>query len=208
MLYSFAQWLAHRDWAMDFAGSSYAYPIILATHLSCIALFGGMILMTNLRLLGLALNGFTVTEVVGRLRIWKRIGFLVMVTCGFLLAGSEADKYYSNPYFWIKMSLLVLLGVHGLAFHRSVYYNTAKLDEAPVMPSQAKLAAVLSLVLWIGVASFGRMIGYYEGNEGIGQPQGPAAEQKSSLVRPQGATAFARRGSGQPGEAARTFRPI
>lgn len=206
MLYSFAQWLAHRDWAMDFAGSSYAYPIILATHLSCIALFGGMILMTNLRLLGLALKGFTVTEVIGRLRMWKRIGFLVMISCGFLLAGSEADKYYSNPYFWIKMTLLVLLGVHGLAFHR-VYYNTAKLDEAPVMPSQAKLAAVLSLVLWIGVASFGRMIGYYEGNEGGGQPQSPAAAQKSSPVRPHGATALAR-GSVHAGEAARTFRPI
>lgn len=183
MLFSFAQWLAHTDWAMDFAGSSYLYPIILATHLSCIALFGGMILMTNLRLLGWTLKGFSVTEVVGRLRIWKRIGFCVMVGCGFLLAGSEADKYYGNPYFWIKMTLLVLIGVHGLAFHRSVYYNTAKLDESPVMPSQAKLAAVLSLVLWISVASFGRMIGYYEGNEGIGQPHG-AASQQSSLIRP------------------------
>lgn len=205
MIFSFAQWLAHRDWAMDFAGSSYAYPITLATHLTCIALFGGMILMTNLRLLGWTLKGFTVTEVVGRLRIWKRIGFCVMVGCGFLLAGSEADKYYGNPYFWIKMTLLVLIGVHGLAFRRSIYYNTAKLDQSPVMPGYVKVAAALSLALWIGVASFGRMIGYYEGNQGIGQPHGAAAAQQSSPVTPQGAATFAPRAS-QAGEAARTFR--
>ena len=123
-----------------------------------------MILMTDLRLLGWSLNGFTISEVVGKLRVWKRIGFFVMIGCGLLLAGSEADKYYINPYFWIKMSLLVLLGVHGLVFHRSVYYNTAALDQAPVVPSRAKLAGALSLILWIGVVSFGRMIGYYEGH--------------------------------------------
>jgi hypothetical protein len=49
---SFARWLETRDWAMDFAGSAYFYPIVLATHLTCIAIFGGMILITNLRLLG------------------------------------------------------------------------------------------------------------------------------------------------------------
>ncbi len=162
-LFSMAKSLAQMDWAQDFAGSAYAYPIILATHLTCIALFGGMILATNLRLLGWTLKGFTISEVVGKLRNWKRIGFFVMIGCGLLLAGSEADKYYINPYFWIKMTLLLLLGVHGLVFHRSVYYNTAQLDQSPVIPNRAKVAAALSLILWVGVVSFGRMIGYYEG---------------------------------------------
>ena len=159
---SFARWLAGREWAQDFAGSAYFYPIVLATHLVCIAVFGGMILITNLRLLGWTLKSESISDVVGRLRIWKRIGFTVMITCGLLLAGSEADKYYNNPFFWIKMTLLTLIGVHGLAFRRSVYRNTAELDRAPVPPRQARLAASLSLILWIGVVCFGRLIGYYE----------------------------------------------
>ena len=36
-----------------FSESVLVYPIVLSIHLACIALFGGMILMTNLRLLGL-----------------------------------------------------------------------------------------------------------------------------------------------------------
>jgi hypothetical protein len=31
--------------------SAYVYPVILSTHVACIALFGGLILLTNVRLL-------------------------------------------------------------------------------------------------------------------------------------------------------------
>jgi len=162
MLYSFTHWLAQQDWAMDFAGSVYLYPAVLATHLCCIATFGGMILLTNLRLLGWTLPDFSISDVIGKFWLWKRIGFVIMIAAGLLLGGSEADKYYHNPYFWTKMTLLVLIGVHGLAFRSSVYKNTAELDRAPVLPGRAKLAGALSLVLWVGVISMGRMIGYYE----------------------------------------------
>ena len=103
-LSSFAHWLERREWAMDFAASPHAYPIVLATHLSCIALFGGLILMTNFRLLGWALTDYAVPELVQKLRVWKTAGFVIMAGCGLLLAGSEAGKYYTNSYFWVKMS--------------------------------------------------------------------------------------------------------
>jgi hypothetical protein len=61
------------------------------------------------------------------------------------------------------MTLLALLIVHSLVFRRSVYRNTAELDRAEGMPGRAKLAAALSLILWLGVVTAGRMIGYYEG---------------------------------------------
>jgi hypothetical protein len=57
----------------DLRESSMVYPLVMATHLSCIAVFGGMILMTDMRVLGLALTGYTVTEVVSTLRPWKRV---------------------------------------------------------------------------------------------------------------------------------------
>jgi hypothetical protein len=72
------------------------------------------------------------------------------------------DKYYANPYFLTKMVLLILVGVHAMVFHRSVYGNTQALDRAPQMPGIAKVAAITSLILWIGIASAGRWIAYYE----------------------------------------------
>jgi hypothetical protein len=50
--------------------------------------------------------------------------------------------------------------VHAGVFRRSVYGNTAKLDAAPSMPTEAKLAAALSLILWAGMVFAGRLIAF------------------------------------------------
>ena len=144
--------------------SAIVYPVIMTTHLACIAVFGGMILMTDLRLLGVALKDIPVASVVGGLRLWKRIGFCIMITMGILLAGSEAEKYAGNPFFWWKMVFLGGVIVHALAFRSSVYAKAAaaEYDKAGVVPGLAKFAAGSSLFLWTGVVTFGRLIGYYE----------------------------------------------
>lgn len=142
--------------------SGYTYPVIMATHLTCIAVFGGLILMTDLRLLGLALTDVPVSSVVNGLRNWKRLGFVIMFTMGFLLATSEMDKYYANPYFLLKMSLLVAVLIHAIVFKPKIYDRPEWMDQEPRIPQVAKTAAIISLVLWIGIASAGRWIAYYE----------------------------------------------
>ena len=149
----------------DFSESVLAYPIVLSTHLTCIALFGGMILMTDLRLLGLTFKSVTITEMVTSFRPWKRVGGVIMIALGLLLAASEAEKYSPNPYFWTKMIVLGLIGVHGLVFRPLVYNRTEELDRSPVIPTTAKLAAILSLILWITMFTMGRLIAYWEGYE-------------------------------------------
>jgi hypothetical protein len=85
-----------------------------------------------------------------------------MVTCGLLLAGSEALKYAPNPYFWTKMTLLLLVGVHALIFKPSVYDHPEQFDSVKVLPSKVKTAAAISLILWLSIATMGRLIAYYE----------------------------------------------
>jgi hypothetical protein len=154
--------------------SGYTYPMIMATHLASIAVFGGLILMTDLRLLGWALMDMSITDVVKTLRPWKYLGFVIIVTCGLLLGTSEMDKYYGNPYFQLKMFLLAMVAVHALVFRKSVYLNTEALDRAGLdrpdaghdrpekTPAVAKRAGAISLIIWIGIACCGRWIAYYE----------------------------------------------
>src|SRR5438067_2010496 len=101
--------------------SGLLYPVLLSSHLATLAVFGGLILVSDLRLLGLALTNFPVSEVLLRTRPWKRVGFLLMITWGIMLGGSKLAEYYDNPYFQIKMTLLLLVGVHALVFRGSVY---------------------------------------------------------------------------------------
>jgi len=158
----FANWLQGTDWATYLRMSAYIYPVILASHLTGIALFAGAVLVTDLRLLEMVMRNHPVSEVVDQLRWPKRIGFLIVATCGILLASSKAEEYYYNIFFRAKLALFVLVAIHALVFRGSVYNNAAALDGAKRMPGKAKLAAVLSLVLWISIACVGRGIGYIE----------------------------------------------
>jgi hypothetical protein len=161
-LLEIAKWIQDTDWATYIRMSAFLYPAILSTHLAGIALFGGAILVTDLRLLGVVLRNQPVSDIVGQLRWPKRIGILIVATCGIILASSKAEEYYYNAFFRAKLALLALVVVHALIFRGGVYNNTAAIDQARQMPGKAKLAAVLSLILWISIACVGRGIGYIE----------------------------------------------
>jgi hypothetical protein len=161
-LLSICQWLQNTDWATAIRQSSWVYPILLASHLTGIALFGGMLLVSDIRLRGFALTKVPIAEVVGRLRPWKRVGLIWMISFGFLLFSAKAARYYINPYFTTKIILLLLTGVHAMVFRRRVYSRTVEFDRMGAVPSEARTAAWISLALWLAIIVMGRMIGYYE----------------------------------------------
>jgi hypothetical protein len=166
---SAAHWIQNLPVSTAVREAGLLYPIILSTHLACIAVFGGMIVLTDLRLLGLAMRNHPVSDVIRQLRNYKRIGFVIMVTCGVLLAAAKAEFYFVNPYFWAKLSLLGLIGVHALIFRRSVYGRARELDSLRVMPARVKADACLSLALWTSVLCCGRLIAYYDAPEVLNQ---------------------------------------
>jgi hypothetical protein len=167
MLLSLALWIQGTDFFTYLRGSAYAYPVVLSLHMVAIALFGGMILMTDMRLLGLAMRHRPVADLIDQLRVPKRYGLLLVAACGLLMLGCKAEEYYYNAFFRAKVALLILIAVHALVFRGSVYSKAAEFDRDGRVPGLAKLAAGLSLLLWISVACMGRGIGYIEPPFGI-----------------------------------------
>jgi hypothetical protein len=167
MLLSLALWIQATDFFTYLRGSGYVYPEILSLHMVAIAFFGGMILMTDMRLLGLVFRGRPVADLVDQLRVPKRYGFVLAATCGLLMLGCKAEEYYYNAFFRAKVALFILVAVHALVFRGSVYSKAADFDKAGRVPGFAKLAAGLSLLLWTGIACMGRGIGYIEPPWGI-----------------------------------------
>jgi len=151
-------WIESTGLSIAIREGGLPYPIIGGFHLLSIAVFGGMLLITDLRLLGWALKTRKVSDVWHMALPWKRIGFVVVVLTGLLLTWAEPIRLYRSPSFWVKMTLFALVGVHALVFRRSVYAHPEKLDAG--VSSQAKWAAVVSLVLWIGLIVSGRLIAF------------------------------------------------
>jgi uncharacterized protein DUF6644 len=134
------------------------YPVIGGVHLLAIALFGGMVLVSDLRLLGWLMPRRPVSQIIGPLRTWKRAGLVLVIGSGALLGWAEPHKLYGSPSFWIKMALLAGVGAHAAAFRGSVYGNLQRLDVRLTAP--ARLAALISLALWTGLVVTGRLIGF------------------------------------------------
>jgi hypothetical protein len=100
-----------------------------------------MVVLTDLRWLGLAMRSYSVPQVVDGLRVPKRVAFGLSAASGVMLFGANAGQYSSNPGFWIKIALLALIAANYLLFRRTEYGDAGK----------RKLASGLSLFLWTGV---------------------------------------------------------
>jgi hypothetical protein len=151
MLFASLKWIQETDFFSFIRTSTYAYPVILSLHMVALAFFGGLVLVTDLRLLGLGMRSYSISEVVNGLRRPKRFGLAFAAICGVLMFGAKAEQYSNNPWFWTKIMLLVLIAVNYLLFRRGVY------DAAPQqLNGRARLAGGLSLLLWTGVACAGR----------------------------------------------------
>jgi hypothetical protein len=153
-------WIQNTELSTAIREGALPYPIIGGVHLLAIALFGGMVLATDLRLLGWAMQRRTVSDVVRQTRLWKQIGFVMIVVSGLLLAWCEPIKLYRSPSFWVKTVLFALVGVHAIVFRGDVYGHPELLDKA--LTGRAKLAASVSLFLWAGLIVSGRLIAFDE----------------------------------------------
>src|SRR5690242_3834865 len=127
-LLSICESIQNTDLSTAIREGALYYPIIGGVHLLAIALFGGMLLAVDLRLLGWGMRTRPVADVVDQLRVWKEIGFVMVVSSGVLLGWAEPIKLYHSKSFWIKMALFLLVAVHALIFRAKVYRNPAKLD--------------------------------------------------------------------------------
>ena len=139
--------------------SLYAFPVLLTLHLISLAMFAGLVVMMDLRLLGVAYRGTPFSEVQARLFPWQMVGMVVTSIAGLLLFYSQPMRYFGKVLYWIKMALIVLAGVNALLFHFTTYRSIAKWDTAGP-PLGAKVAGVLSLAMWAGIVSFGRLTAY------------------------------------------------
>jgi len=157
---AFFEQLAESSWSVELHESQYAYSIIESIHVWTLALFFGLVVMFDLRLLGWTLRRVPVSEVVGRLLPWTIGGFVVMVITGALLFSAIPLRSYQNIFFRTKMLLLVLAGLNVWLFHSRVYPKLAAWDADTVLPKAARTAGALSLALWIGIIVTGRMIAY------------------------------------------------
>jgi hypothetical protein len=147
-------------WSTALRESTYVYAAVESVHVLTLALFLGLVIVTDLRLTGLGFRGLPAGEMVARLRPWIRAGFVVMATSGILLFIAQPAATFTHPAFRAKLALLSLAGANAAIFHAGIYRSAPAWDPAAAPPPAARIAGVVSLIVWAGVVAAGRLIAY------------------------------------------------
>ena len=153
-------WLKESNLATGIRDSLYLFPLIESLHVLGLAIVFGMIVIFDLRLLGIASVRRPVTRVMSDIMKWTWMAFALTVATGLLMFITNADVYYHNVFFRTKMLLLVLAGVNMLIFELTLGRVVHRWNKDAAASPAGKTAAVLSLVLWITIIFMGRWIGF------------------------------------------------
>ena len=90
VLLALARWVDSHEWSTAIHESIYLYSWIETTHVLTLMLFLGMLVVIDLRMLGVVFRNIPASQIAARLNTPMIIGFVVMVISGLLL-------YYAIP---------------------------------------------------------------------------------------------------------------
>jgi hypothetical protein len=152
-------WLERSAVGTALRESVWLYPGVEIVHIVSFAVLVGAAVLFDLRLLGLS-RGVSVQALAGHLLPFARLGLAVAAPTGVLLFIADATALSGNPAFRIKLALIALAILNTVIFHRWTARSMSAWDIGQPTPLGAKLAGVVSLVLWTAVVAGGRLIAY------------------------------------------------
>ncbi|EAW34459.1 hypothetical protein [Lyngbya sp. PCC 8106] len=137
----------------------WTYPMIEAVHILGITLLVGSVALFDLRLLGIARH-LLVTDLAQYLLPLSYAGFGVGVLSGFLLFATDAPAIALNPFFRLKLILILGTGINAMIFHWKCYPSVLQWNRNIKPPGRVQLIAMVSLLLWVVVIICGNLIAY------------------------------------------------
>jgi hypothetical protein len=152
------RWLEASRIGTAIRDSQWGFALVEMVHLLALAVLGGSLLVTGLRVWGFLFQvqrPGAATRDLG----WLLAGsFAAMLASGLLLFADGPLRYYANPAFRVKLLLIAGAVVTGLLTHLIGIRDTA-VDGATKAPKAMKAMALLSCALWLGAGIAGRVIG-------------------------------------------------
>ena len=164
MMESIGNWLGTFEVWRLMNAFDWLWPVCEMIHFIGMALLIGSIGILDFRILGFA-KGLPIARLEALVPLGIA-GFVANFVTGTLFVlgnpppGGPA-AYMTNLAFQIKLILMLVAGINAIAFYfTGISEKMETLGPAAEAPRNAKIVAASSLVLWIGVIVFGRLIMY------------------------------------------------
>jgi hypothetical protein len=155
-LLPFFKWAETLTISAAIRDTNWMFPAIEAVHIVALTLLFGAVLMLDFRLLGLTLRTKPVRQLASELEPFTIVSLVIILISGFLLFASEAMKCYASVPFQVKIAFLFA----AIIFQFTVVNRVTKSNAASPISLGGRLAAAVSIILWLGVGIGGRGIGF------------------------------------------------
>ena len=162
-LTSFAEAVHETSVAEWMRSSLKAMPVVESIHVLSAAIVFGTILIVDLRLLGFPSTSRPFTRVSGELMRATWVAFVISVITGVLMFAPNSITYIGNTAFILKMFAILAAGLNMAVFELVTARSVASWDKDTMPPTAARVAGVLSLVIWTSVIFIARWIGFTKG---------------------------------------------
>ena len=150
---------AVAEWMRD---TNPAMQVVESTHVLAAVLVLGTVLIADLRLLGITDSQRAFTRIGRETLPLTWAAFAVAVVTGSLMFTTSAQTYFGNAAFQLKALALLAAGLNMLLFQVLTARGIAAWDSGKP-PRAARMAGVVSLLLWAAVVLLGRWIGFTKG---------------------------------------------
>lgn len=150
------EWLDQSALASVSKANGGVFAVVQMVHLLALAMLGGMVLVSDLRLLGVVLKDLPSELVFENTQRWFNRALVVLALSGIFMSSAVALKLYYNSMFWAKMAALLI----GIIFVYAVRRPLLQYSHDTLDPRLLKLVGLSSIVVWFTVAACGRWIGF------------------------------------------------
>ena len=137
-----------------------AMQVVEAMHVLAAVVVLGSVLIVDLRLLGLADSSRGFERISRETLPLTWIAFAIAAVTGSLMFTTSPAVYFANPAFRLKAVVLLAAGLNMVLFQLATargMTDTGKPGRA------ARIAGLLSVLLWAAVVLLGRWIGFTKG---------------------------------------------
>jgi hypothetical protein len=139
-------------------GYAWSWPTLESLHFIGMTLLFGALIIMDLRLLGFEKASAVIAT--DHLVPIAFTGFGINLISGIIFCFGDPHRYAINISFQLKMLLVFLAGLNFLYYKFKVEPQVINLGPGEDTPPIAKFVGGASLVLWLGVLSYGRLIPY------------------------------------------------
>jgi hypothetical protein len=164
---SFAGWLSSTALSLALKHQEgWLWPLCETLHFIGLSLLVGIAGFFDLRLIGFMKR--IPIRAVEQFMPWAIVGFAINLLTGIVFLIAEPRQYAENVAWWAKVFFLIMAGLNAMLFQTTLSARIAMLPPGEDTPLSFKIVGAVSLITWLGVLYFGRMMPFLDVSSSTG----------------------------------------